>query len=68
MELGPVREHDRHRVAAPEAEPGEAGGGFLTLAAYSRQVIENSSPFVRSAQRSGYALAVAWNASATVAA
>jgi hypothetical protein len=31
VELGPVAQHDRDRVAAAEPEPGEAGGGLLDL-------------------------------------
>ena len=57
-------------IVAPRSSPRPASPAATrrTLSAYSRQLIENSSSFVRSAQRSGWASAVTWKASATVAA
>jgi hypothetical protein len=55
-------------IVEPRSSPSPASPAAVarTFSAYSRQVMENSSPLVRSAQRSGWAAAVAWNASATV--
>jgi hypothetical protein len=55
-------------AAALESEAGQPGRRAPGLVAYSAQLIENSSPFRRRAQRSGFAFAVSWNASATVGA
>ena len=57
-------------MVPPRSSPSPASPAAvaLTFSAYSRHVIENSSSFVRSAQRSGWACAVTWKASATVAA
>ena len=66
VELGPVGEHQRHRVAAAQAELVEPGGDPAHRSAYSPQVISISPPLVRSATSSPRAAAVAWKAAQTV--
>ena len=58
----------RIAIVWPRSRPSPASPAAvdLTLSAYSRQVMENSSPLVRIAVRSGCARAVAWKASAMV--
>ena len=66
IELDPVGHHQRHGVAAADAQPVQTGRDTADVGRVSRQVIVWLPPGVRSATASGSIAAVRWNASHSV--